>query len=323
MNNKTTTMDPRSERMLELLAEGASARVIAKKLGYSEGTMRVYLHNLYRLIGVKNKTEAVIWHMHRSRSAVAPSLPRPAPMASTEPAIPADRLGDMALVEDLYTALGIMSSFVGPYGHLWEAGLRLKGTDIDDKLAAQRCRSRLLWRALLKGDFAYAKLLHDEGHADRVAAENPTDAAMLACALAIGGYSAAAGRLVSSVGDKRRAGSVPAAREVALMRAVVQATEGRGESAIQPLHAIAGEKGRASAVKQIAIAALFQVYRVRKHADAARRTADTLWSEAQAAREQLEAMGVRALPQEATLPPLASLRETTAAMPSGKAALVR
>ena len=59
MNNTTQKiMDPRSERMLELLAEGASARVIAKKLGYSEGTMRVYLHNLYRAIGVRNKTEA-------------------------------------------------------------------------------------------------------------------------------------------------------------------------------------------------------------------------------------------------------------------------
>ena len=56
--------------LLELLAEGASARVIAKKLGYSEGTMRVYLHNLYRAIGVRNKTEAVIWHLHRSRPAI-------------------------------------------------------------------------------------------------------------------------------------------------------------------------------------------------------------------------------------------------------------
>ena len=39
--NKATTMDTRSERMLELLAQGASARVLAEQLGYSEGTMRV------------------------------------------------------------------------------------------------------------------------------------------------------------------------------------------------------------------------------------------------------------------------------------------
>lgn len=323
MNNKSA-MDPRSERMLELLAEGASARIIAKKLGYSEGTMRVYLHNLYRAIGVKNKTEAVIWQLHRTRAdAGAPALPQPAPMAPGEPAVAAGHgTGDMALVEDLYTALGVMGSFVGPYGHLWEAGLRLKGTPIDEKLTAQRAQSRLLWRALLKGDFAYGKLLHDDGYADRIAADNPTDAAMLACILAIGGYSAAASRVVSAVGDKRRSAAAPAGRESALMRAVVQAAEGRGDAALEPLHAIAGERGRATAVKQIAMAALFQVLRLRKHTDAARRTADALWSEAEGARQQLEAMGVRPLPREATLPPLGNLREA-AAVPSAKAALTR
>jgi DNA-binding NarL/FixJ family response regulator len=82
MNDMTTRMDARSERMLELLSEGASARIIAKKLGYSEGTMRVYLHNLYRAIGVRNKTEAVIWHLQRTRSGApsAATLPRPGAM---------------------------------------------------------------------------------------------------------------------------------------------------------------------------------------------------------------------------------------------------
>lgn len=317
MNNTTTKMDVRSERMLELLAEGASARVIAKKLGYSEGTMRVYLHNLYRLIGVRNKTEAVIWHLHRTRPGTAPAaLPQPAAMPDTNPAVPVGGgCGDLALAEDLYTALGAMGLFVGPYGHVWEAGLRLKGTPIDEKLVAQRAQSRLLWRALLKGDFAYGKLLSDEGHAERVASRSPTDAALITCLLSLGGYSGAAQRLVASLGDKRKGAAALTGREMALMRAVVDAMEGRGESSIQSLHGLASEGGRAPALKQAAMAALYHLYRSRKQGDAARRTADALWAEAETARQQLDAMGVRPLAREASLPALAATREEASVNP--------
>jgi len=321
--NKTTTMDPRSERMLELLAEGASARVIAKKLGYSEGTMRVYLHNLYRAIGVRNKTEAVIWHLHRTRPAAsAPVEMRSSPSPTSEAMLPAGSgFGDMALAEDLYTALGAMSTFVGPYGHLWEAGLRLKGTAIDEQLLAQRAQSRLLWRALLKGEFAYGKLLCDEGHADRIAALNPTDAVAIVGLLSLGGYSAAAARLAGVLGDKRRGTTAVAVRELALMRALADAAEGRGESSLAALHDIAGDKARAPALKQIAMAALFHVYRGRKQVAEAKQTADALWAEAETARQQLEAMGVRPLSREAALPPLSDERDQAAH--SRKAALAR
>lgn len=320
--NKTTTMDPRSERMLDLLAEGASARVIAKKLGYSEGTMRVYLHNLYRVIGVRNKTEAVIWHIHRSREA-APGMPVPqASQAAPSAALVAgSRFGDMALAEDLHVALGIMGSFVGPYGQLWEAGLKLKGTPIDEKLVAQRAQSRLLWRALLKGDFGYAKVLCDEGIAERIAAESPNDGIVIACLLSLGGYTAAAAKLVASLGDKRKGASAVAGREMALMRAVAEAMEGKAETSIAPLHALAADKGRSPALRQLAMASLYQVYRARKQLDAARQTADALWAEAETARQQLEAMGVRPLAREAALPPLARVEESAAS--ERKATLVR
>lgn len=321
--NNTSKMDARSERMLELLAEGASARVIAKKLGYSEGTMRVYLHNLYRAIGVRNKTEAVIWHLGRVRTDAAsgaPSLPRPAATPAAEPVLPAGpTFGDMALAEDLYTALGVMGGFVGPYGHVWEAGLKLRGTAIDEKVLAQRAQSRLLWRALLKGDFAYGKLLNDDGHAERVAMESATDAATIASLLALGGFSAAASRLIAMLGDKRRGGAITGAREMSLMRAASEAAEGKGEASLAALHALAAD-GRAPALRQVAMAALFHVYRTRKQFDAARQTADALWADAESARQQLEAMGVRPLSREAALPALADARE---ASQSRKAALTR
>ena len=67
-----TMIDTRSRRMLELLAQGAGSKLIAKELGYQEGTMRVYLHNLYRKIGVGNKTEAVIWYLRRTGACRSP-----------------------------------------------------------------------------------------------------------------------------------------------------------------------------------------------------------------------------------------------------------
>jgi DNA-binding CsgD family transcriptional regulator len=319
--NDTTRMDARSERMLELLAEGASARVIAKKLGYSEGTMRVYLHNLYRAIGVRNKTEAVIWQMHRTRQAApqaptAPPVVPPAPAMATGPGF-----GDMAVAEDLYTALGVMGSFVGPYGHLWEAGLKLKGTPIDENSVAQRAQSRLLWRALLRGEFSYAKMLYDDGNAERLAAQSPTDGVSIVCLLALGGYSAAAAKLVASLGDRRKAAAAIGGREMALMRAVGEAVEARGHAALDELHQIASEKGRSPVLKQLAMAALYQVYRVRRQLDAARQTADALWAEAETARQQLEAMGIRPLPRDVSLPVPAS--KDAAAQVMRKAMLAR
>jgi DNA-binding CsgD family transcriptional regulator len=62
-------LDAKQQRMLELLAEGKRSRQIAQAMGYQEGTMRVYLHNLYRYLGVANRLEAVIWYEARTRKA--------------------------------------------------------------------------------------------------------------------------------------------------------------------------------------------------------------------------------------------------------------
>lgn len=301
---KATGMDTRGRQMLELLAEGASARVIARKLGYSEGTTRVYLHNLYKQIGVRNKTEAVIWYLNRSRAQeqrAAHALP-PSAQAPSTPAQATLSLGDMALAEDLYTALGVMGSFLGPYGHVWEAALRLKGESLDERLVTRRAQSRLLWRALLKGDYAYAKLLHDEGHAEHMLQDSPSDAVLLACLLALGGYSSASEKVAGSLGGgKRKGASGLTARETSLLRALVSVLE-HDEGALSSLHDIAAENGRSPVVKQVAMASLFQVYRARKDAERARSTATALWAEAESARQQLEAMGVRPLAREHALP---------------------
>jgi DNA-binding CsgD family transcriptional regulator len=297
---KAEVLDTRSQRMLELLAEGASARVVARKLGYSEGTTRVYLHNLYKMIGVGNKTEAVIWYLNRVR----PAEPQPqrhaheSQAACASPAAPIGMsMGAMAFAEDLYTALGAMGGFLGPYGHVWEAGLRLKGGGAP--MVARRAQGRLLWRALLKGDFAYGKLLYDEGTAERLAAEAPTDGVLAACLLAMGGYSSAAQKLASQLADRRKGAGAITAREVALLRSIRDLAERPTEASVSAISDLMAESARAPLVKQIAMTALFHAHRARRDAEAAQRVAEALWAEAESLRQQLEAMGVRPLLREA------------------------
>ena len=296
---KNTTLDAKNERMLELLAEGASAREVAKKMGYSEGTTRVYLHNLYKAIGVRNKTEAAIWQLSRMRGAAAPSSPEPEPAPG--PAATRESFGDMALAEDLYAALGVMSTFLGPYGHVWEAGLRLKGQAIDEKSVMRRAQARLLWRALLKGDFGYAKTLNDEGIAERMLLDQPSDAVLVACVLTIGGFSAAAQRLVAQLNHRRKSAIGISQRESNLLAAVEGAMGANADAGLSALHHVA-ESPNAPILRQVAMVCLFHAYRARRDSARAHGTANAIWSEAEKTRQQLEAMGVRPLARDAALP---------------------
>jgi len=298
MKNGNGALDAKNERMLELLAEGASAREVAKKMGYSEGTTRVYLHNLYKAIGVRNKTEAAIWQLSRTRGS--------APLAeAAEPAVgPAatrETFGDMALSEDLYSALGVMSTFLGPYGHVWEAGLRLKGTLIDEKSVTRRAQARILWRALLKGDFSYAKTVYDDGIAERMLLDQPSDAVLVACVLTIGGFSAAAQKLSGQLQHRRKPGIGISQRELNLLSAVEGALGHNAESGLTSLHH-AAESPSAPILRQVAMVCLFHAYRARKDLARAHATANAIWSEAEKTRQQLEAMGVRPLARDAALP---------------------
>jgi DNA-binding CsgD family transcriptional regulator len=69
------TLTEREHRMLDLLAKGGSSAAIATALGYQEGTMRVYLHHLYKKIGVRNKLDAVIWWSEAKGSVPAEDHP--------------------------------------------------------------------------------------------------------------------------------------------------------------------------------------------------------------------------------------------------------
>lgn len=280
-------LDEKSLRMLELLALGASTREMASRMGYVEGTVRVYLHNLYRKLGVKNKTGAVVWYYSRQRQAGAGALDE-APADEV-----AEMFGDFALREGLDAALGSMSVFLGPQGRLWEVAIRLKGQALDANARRSRDRTRQLWRALLQGDFACGKQLYDRGETTALPAERPTDAVLAGMLLILGGYSTAARKLLASIRrTQKRAGGVTL-RECTMLGALAAAAETGAQPALATLHQLATQTSSPAPLKQMAMVGLFHVQRAGKDSARAGRTAQAIWSAAERARKELESMGDR------------------------------
>ena len=308
---KEVTLDTRSQRMLELLAQGAGSKLIAKELGYQDGTMRVYLHNLYRKIGVANKTEAVIWYLKRGgTTGGATSEPVLAPARHGD-----DLVGEMALAEGLYATLGVMGSYLGPWGRVWEVGAKLSGEDPGQDTDARRARGRALWNALLKGDFAYGKATYDVDEGYAMLSGSASDAVMLAALLVAGGYSHAARQLASKLTDRRRSRPTVPAREAALIEVAFEAFEGK-----QPAPGLgrlqkSAEGSAPAPLRQLAMALLFHAARARRDPDRARQVANALWAEAENARKELQAMGDQALnaPKAAPAPSRAPAREKATA----------
>jgi DNA-binding CsgD family transcriptional regulator len=308
---KNPVLEPKHQQMLELLADGASTRTIAKKMGYSDGTVRVYLHNLYKKIGVRNRTEALLWQLERRRGAAA-APPVPAPPVPGPPAPRANEtFGEVALRDGLLATLGIMESFLGPFGRVWEIGAQLKGNPPDAAALAARDDARILWRSLLQGAFSHAKTIHDEGRADAWLEDAAPHAVLLTGMLLLGGYTHAAERCLAAL-SKSRKGGRPAAREVALLRALRDALYASGLGGVSALHQAAIDKSN-PAVRHLAMVLLFHAHRARKDLDGARDTANGVWWEAENARRQLEAMGVRPLGKETELPKPARLPQRRAA----------
>ena len=292
---KTTMVGPKEEQLLAVLAEGGSTRAVARKMRHSEGTVRVYLHRLYKTIGVRNRTEAVLWYLNRGRPAALPTIEPRAPGAGLDD----ESLGDVALREGLLATLGIMESFLGPFGRIWQAGARLKGAAVDSATLDRRDRARALWRALLAGDFAYGKRLHDERAREPLGDVGVEDV-LLALLLQIGGYSRAADQVTSHLG-RGKAGQGVSARELQLLRTVRDAVDRGSADALAALQRAALPAAGSSILRPTALAVLFHVSRMRRDSDGARDAANALWADAEAARSQLEAMGIRPLPRPATV----------------------
>ena len=56
-----TRLTQRQAQILELLAQGASNKQICRQLSLAEGTVKNHLYAIFRLLGVRNRTEAAVW----------------------------------------------------------------------------------------------------------------------------------------------------------------------------------------------------------------------------------------------------------------------
>jgi DNA-binding CsgD family transcriptional regulator len=310
MTTRRKEMSPRDRRLLELLAQGHANKAIAKKMGYKDGTTRVYLHQLYRRLGVAGKTAAVVWHVNQRALAVAQERAAAAKPAAAPTTGREESAGDFALRTDLLTALGAMSLLVGPYGRVWEVASRLKGERSDPAVEERRLRVRGLWEALLRGDFAHGKRLHDEGE-ELYRMLEPSEAVPLALLLWLGGYTGSAARVSAHIASARHGSHRASARELNLLEAVRDATETRKADAIERIHRAASEAPAHTPARHLAMAALFHAYAAQRDTDRARRTAQALWAEAESSRQHLQAMGERfvhevSLPRPATAAAAAS-----------------
>ena len=75
--NKQRPADPglsaRESEVLELLATGMSNRQIGRSLGIAERTVKVHVGNVFRRIGVADRTSAALWFRdHRQAKRPAP-----------------------------------------------------------------------------------------------------------------------------------------------------------------------------------------------------------------------------------------------------------
>lgn len=289
----------RDQRMLELLASGATSKIMAKKMGYRDGTMRVYLHDLYRKIGVPNKTSAVIWYFDRGKAEVKGRAAVAKPDAA--PALE-ESFGEFALRQNLYVALGALNMFLGPYGRIWEVAARLKGETMDSRTEDRRRQSRLLWEAFLRGDFAYGKALWDQGEAEAIGTDSPSSGVLLAALLLIGGYVREGDKALALLAKKKKAGSGVTENERALVLALRDALDKDHEHAMGCIFHLASDKAVAPLLRQVAMVAMFHLYRIQADRDRARETSHVLCAAAEDARQQLQAMGERPLYRTAVLP---------------------
>jgi DNA-binding CsgD family transcriptional regulator len=293
------TLDERDRRLLDLLSEGLGSRDMAQRLGYKDGTVRVYLHALYRRLNVPNRTTAVTWYLAQTKRLVATSS-----HTVGAPVIP-ESLGEYALRLSLHDALGMMSVFLGAYGRQWEVAMRLKDTQIKDNTLQLRKQTRALWDAMLKGDFMVAKRMTSDGEATHLTLQSPSDAVLLACSLLLGGFTHVAEKLINELPIKRAGSPGIKANEARLMqhlRDSLYGTKGRSAGAVGALLQLTTETTAQPALRHLMIVTLYHVYVQRGDRSKAVATANALWAEAESVRLQLQAIGEPTFDPEAVLP---------------------
>ncbi len=64
-DHRLSRLTKRENEVLEILAEGCPNKIIASRLGLSENTVKLHIHNIIMKLGVHNRTEAAMIHASR------------------------------------------------------------------------------------------------------------------------------------------------------------------------------------------------------------------------------------------------------------------
>lgn len=62
-----TTITEREEKMLQLIVAGHRPKTIGPKIGLTQGSVRVYLHNLYGKLRVRDMTGAAVYYLTKHK----------------------------------------------------------------------------------------------------------------------------------------------------------------------------------------------------------------------------------------------------------------
>jgi two-component system, NarL family, nitrate/nitrite response regulator NarL len=54
--NENAPLTKREHQIVQVLAEGITNKEIGRRLGLTEGTVKVHLHRIYRKLGIANRT---------------------------------------------------------------------------------------------------------------------------------------------------------------------------------------------------------------------------------------------------------------------------
>lgn len=65
VKGKWDSLSSREREVLQLLTEGAKNKAIAESLGITINTVEKHLSNIYKKIGVKSRTEAILWWLEK------------------------------------------------------------------------------------------------------------------------------------------------------------------------------------------------------------------------------------------------------------------
>lgn len=68
-------LTPREHDIVATIAEGLSNKQICRRLGLSEGTVKVHLHNIYTKLDVNGRTRLAVWALAAKAATVIVDQP--------------------------------------------------------------------------------------------------------------------------------------------------------------------------------------------------------------------------------------------------------